>query len=320
MRLTSLRRGSGIGLMIIAVHAAAARADYKQAVAYYNQKNYEKAIQELKADLDQNPDWEFGHRLAGLCYLALKNNALAVSSLSRASQLKSTAAATYLGLAQAYLAMQRYDNVIQSLNQGEAFLKTPDERYRFYHFRASALFRQEKFAEAANDYAAAIRVQGNDWTDFSQLGIAYYNQGKFDDAVQALQRAASMKPGQTAISEYMARAYLKQGAAALSAKQYGQALDLFKKSRDLNPNDGYVHYNVAEAYIFLKNYAEAEKSLNQAVTLLPKIPEVYLRLGLASEKLKKYDQAIAAYKKADELAPSPAIKEAIKRATEAKKQ
>ena len=320
MNMRSLRLRAAASLVLVAACAATSRADYKQAVAYYNQKNYEKAIQELKADLDQNPDWEFGHRLAGLCYLALKNNALAVSSLSRAVQLKSTTASTYLGLAQAYFAMQRYDAAAQALGQGEAFLKTPDERYRFHHLRASAHFRQGKYAEAANDYAAAIRVQGNDWTDFSQLGIAYYQEGKYDDAIQALQRAASMKPGQAVVAEYMSKAYLKQGAAALSVKQFGQALDLFKKSRDLNPNDGYVHYNVAEACIFLKNYAEAEKSLNQAAALLPKVPEVYLRLGLASEKLKKFDQAIAAYKKADELAPAAAIKEAIKRATEAKKQ
>src|SRR5262245_42094133 len=48
-----------------------ARADYKQAFAYYQQQRYDKAIQELKPDLDQNPDWEFGHRLAGLSYLGL---------------------------------------------------------------------------------------------------------------------------------------------------------------------------------------------------------------------------------------------------------
>jgi len=58
--------------MLTACSLTIARADYKQAVAYYMQGRYDKAIQELKPDLDQNPDWEIGHRLVGLCYLNLK--------------------------------------------------------------------------------------------------------------------------------------------------------------------------------------------------------------------------------------------------------
>ena len=88
--------------LVAALLPSGLRADYKQAYALYQQGRYDRAILELKPDLDGNPDWEFGQRLAGLSYLALKNNALAVSSLSRAVQLKSTTPSTYLGLAQAY--------------------------------------------------------------------------------------------------------------------------------------------------------------------------------------------------------------------------
>ena len=107
-----------------------AQADYKQAVVYYMQGRYDKAIQELKPDLDQNPDWESGYRLAGLCYLNLKNNALAISSLSRAVQLKSSAFSTYQALGQAYFNMQKFDNCVQILNEGEQFAsaKEPKEQ------------------------------------------------------------------------------------------------------------------------------------------------------------------------------------------------
>jgi len=65
---------------------------------------------------------ESGQRLLGLCYLNLKNNALAISALTRAVQLKSTTAATYIGLGQAHFNMQKYDECLQALNQGEPFL------------------------------------------------------------------------------------------------------------------------------------------------------------------------------------------------------
>lgn len=306
------------------VHVQPAQADYKQAVALYNQGQYGKAIQELKPDLDANPDWEFGHRLLGLCYLGLKNNALAVSSLSRAAQLKSPVFSTYYGLGQAYFNMQKYDNCITALNQAEPLAareKDPEkERAKLFKLRGSAYYRMNRFSEASDDLTSALRVSQSDWADFYMLGISYFNLSRTDEAIQTLEKALSMKPGQTAITEVLAKAWFKKGIAALSGKQYSTAIQALMKATDYNPANGYAYYNLAEAYLFEKKYAEAEKALNQAAELMPKSPDVYGRLGLVYEKQKKWDPALSAYKKADELNPTKWVKEAIARVTENKKR
>ena len=311
-------------MLLLPFLAGPAFADYKQAVAYYMQGRYDKAIQELKPDLDQNPDWEFGHRLAGLSYLKLKNNALAISSLTRAVTLKSKAFSTYLGLGQAYFNMQRYDSSIDALNQGEQFLaaeKEPEkEKYKLVQLRGYAYYQLEKFNEAVNDLQAAIRVSSAEWADYSQLGIALYNLKRDDEAIQALLKALAMKPGHSVTAEYLAKAYFRRGIAALSAKQYEKALDFLRKSRDFNPKDGFVYYNIAEAHIFQKDYAEAENSLNQALEMMPRSAEVFQRLGLVYEKQKKWDLALSSYQKAYELNQSQGLKEAIDRVNELKKR
>ncbi len=308
--------------LLAVLSAAPAQADYKQAVMYYNQGRFDKAIQELKPDLDQSPDWEFGHRLVGLSYLNLKNNALAISSLTRAAQLKSTAFSTYLGLGQAYFNMQKYEQAVQALNQGETLAaKEGDrEKYKLYHLRGSAEYQSERWQNAATDLTAAIRISAADWTDFSQLGIAYYNLNRQEDAAQALTRALAMKPGHSATAEYLGKSYFKRGISALSAKQYDQAVEYLKKARDYNARDGFVHYNLAEAYLFQKNYGEAERALNQALELMPRSAEVFQRLGLVYEKQKKWDLSLNAYQKASELNPSPGLKEAVARVQELKKR
>ncbi len=307
--------------VLIACSLPALRADYKQAVALYNRGQFDKAIQELKPDLDANPDWEFGHRLVGLCYLGLKNNALAVSSLTRAVQLKSTSFSTYFGLAQAYVNMQKYDSAIQTLAQGEPFLpKEEKERYKFYHLRGTANFKMQRFMDSVNDMTAALRIDGSDWTNFYELGVSYYQLNRFDEAIQSLQRASALKPGQSINSELLGKAYFKKGVAALSNNQYAEAVDQLRKARDIAPRDGYIFYNLAEAYLFQKNYAEAEKALSQALEIMPKSAEVHMRLGLVYEKQKKWDPAISAYQKAYEISPSPALKESIARVTENKKR
>ncbi len=301
-----------------------APADYKQAVAYYNQGRYDRAIQELKPDLDLNPDWEFGHRLLGLSYLGLKNNALAVASLSRAVQLKSGAFSTYYGLGQAYFNLQKYDNCVTVLNQGEPLAakeKDPDkERARLYKLRGSAYYRMDKFSEAANDLTNALRSDQADWADFFMLGICYFNLDRISEAIQALEKALSVKPGQSTITDMLAKAWFKKGIADLSGKQYPEAVRSLMKARDYNPADGYIYYNLAEAHLFEKKYAEAEKALIQAAELMPRSADVHARLGLVYEKQKKWDAALKAYKKADEISPANWIKESIARVVENKKR
>jgi tetratricopeptide (TPR) repeat protein len=331
-----------------------ARADWMQAVAYYKQGQFEKALQELKPDLDKSPDWESGHVLAGLCYLGLKNNALAISELTRAVQLQTKNFSAYRGLAQAYLNTDKPDSCIQILNQGEPFAKDPNDLYMMRHLRGAGYFRQQKYDQAIDDLSAAIRIKATDWIDYSQLGIAYYNGNRFDDAMQALQKALTLKPGDNATTQYIGKVLFKQGVAALTSKQYPQAADLFKKASNYNPSDGYIYYNAGEAYLFSNNYAEAEKAYNQAQILLPRNPEVfqrlaflyekqkkwdpaekayqqaltflprsaeiYQRLGIIYEEQKKWDPALMAYQKANEISPSPAFKEAIARVTELKKR
>jgi tetratricopeptide (TPR) repeat protein len=300
------------------------QADYKQAIAFYNQGRYDKAIQELKPDLDLNPDWEFGHRLLGLSYLGLKNNALAVSSLSRAVQLKSTVFATYYGLGQAYFNMQKYDSCVTALNQAEPLAakeKEPEkEKAKVHRLRGSAYYRMDRFSDAVGDLTELIRANQSDWSDFSMLGVCYFNLNRTDESIQALEKALSMKPGQSSISDMLAKAYFKKGVAALSAKQYPAAVQSLTKAKDSNPKNGYIYYNLAEAYLFQKQYPAAENALIQAAELMPQSPDVYGRMGLVYEKQKMWDEALKAYKKADAISPAKWIKEAIARVTENKKR
>ncbi len=323
-----MKRFTLASLLILALVSAfllqSAAADYKQAVAYYNQKNYAKAIQELKPDLDRNPDWEFGHRLLGLCYLSLSNNALAVSSLTRAAQLKSGAFSTYYGLGQAYFNMQKYDNCISSLNQAEPLAakeKDPEkEKAELCELRGSAYYRIGRFNEAVNDLINALRVKSSEWADISMLGISYFNLNRTDEAIQTLEKALSMKPGDSATTEVLGKAYFKKGVAALSAKQYSAAVQALLKAKDHDSRNGYIYYNLAEAYLFEKKYPEAEKALSQAADLMPKSPDVFGRMGLVYEKQKKWDLALNAYKKADQISPAKWIKDSIERVNENKKK
>jgi tetratricopeptide (TPR) repeat protein len=323
-----MNKTHSLGILAFSLTAALlvgpAIADYKQAVAFYNQGKYEQAIQELKPDLEQNPNWEFGHRLLGLCYLNLNNNALAASSLSRAVQLDSTAFSTYYGLGQAYFNMQKFDNCIPALDRAVSLAdkeKQPEiEKAKVHKLRGSAYYRMEKYSEAVSDLTNAIRVDPSDWADFSMLGASYFQLNRGDEAIEALEKALSMKPGQSATAELLGKVYFKKGIDALSSKQYSATVEALLKAKEFDPQNGYIYYNLAEAFRAQKKYSDAEKALIQAVDLMPQSSDVYRRMGLVYEMQKKWEPALKAYKKAEEINPSKSSKEAIERVENNMKQ
>ena len=304
-------------LLFVTAAVSTALADYKQAVAYYSQGDYNRAIQELKPDLDKSPDWESGHRLLGLCYLNINNNALAVSSLSRAAELKSPAFATYFGLGQAYFNMKRYGDAISAFDKAEMLVakeNNPEaEKSKVNIFRGTAYYVTGKFSEAVKDLHEAIQANSSDWTMFFMLGASYFNLNRTDEAVQTLEKAAAMKPGEAAVGDILGKAYLKKGVQALSDKRYRDAVQNLLKAKTYDPNNGYVNYNLGESYVFEKRYAEAEKELTAAGVRLPDNAGVFTRLGFVYERQNKNDQALKAYRKAYELNPSQDIKVAMDR-------
>jgi len=321
MKTTPFFRVLTLSCLLAAVPAA--RADYKQAVAFYNQGQFTKAIQELKPDLDRSPEWEFGHRLLGLCYLGLGNNALAVSSFSRAAELQSTAFATYYGLGQAYFNMRKYGDSVTALGRAETLAareKNPEgEKTKVYRLRGAAHYRLKRFDAAAADLERALRAGSGDWADRSMLGVSYLNTNRADDAIAELERALALKPGEPTVREALGKAHFQKGVASLRRKEYAAAAQALGKAREYDPRNGYLHYNLAEAYLFQNRYAEAERALGEAAALLPDNAGVHARLGLVYEKQKKWDPALKAYRKADSLAASEELKEAIARVTENKK-
>ncbi len=293
------------------------QADFKQAVAYYNQKQYAKAIQEMKPELDKNPDWEPGYRILGLSYLGLGDNANAISFLTQAIEKKSTAFSTFYGLAQAYFARKEYDQSIAALNKGDDF--AGKEKVLLHRLRGAAYFKTGKFNDAVSDLTGAIRLDSSNPADFSTLGAAYLNLDRVDEGIEALEKSLSMKAGQSAVADLLGKAYFKKGVSSLTAKQYPMAVQHLMKAKEYDSKNGYVHYRLAEAYLFQKKYPEAEKELDQTLQLLPDNADAYDRKGLVYEKQKKWDLALNAYKKADQLKPSKAAKESIARVTENKK-
>ena len=91
------------------------------------------------------------------------------------------------------------------------------------------------------------------------------------------------------------------GVTAARANDADTAVAKFTEAAALIPNCFDCHYNIAQAYMQKKSYAEAEGAFKKALEIKPDSAEAYNGLATLYNTQKKFDEAAAASAKAVEL-------------------
>lgn len=108
---------------------------------------------------------------------------------------------------------------------------------------ASIAVSKDKFVEGEAEYRKAIAVNPKSETAKYNLGNAYYNKAKNDEAMQRFKQAAAVAPSKPEKH----KAYHNLGNTYMNAKQYQEAVDAYKDALRNNPNDDETRYNLALA-------------------------------------------------------------------------
>lgn len=153
---------------------------------------------------------------------------------------------------------------------------------------AVALRALGRMDEATRAYLRALAVRPNEFDAMLGLSTAYLESGNAEQALPYAQRStqANSRSGE-------ARMHLGTVLAALdrheeAVVEYRQAAELLPK-----PAPGLL-LNMAESFSRLGRYAEMVGALNEVVATEP-TPVAYERLGSGLFRLRRYDEALAAF-------------------------
>ncbi len=108
---------------------------------------------------------------------------------------------------------------------------------------ASLALSDDNFIEGEADYRKAIAINPKSETAKYNLGNAYYNKKKNDEAMSRFQQAADVA---TSKSDKHG-AYHNLGNTYMNAEKYQDAVDAYKNALRNNPNDDETRYNLALA-------------------------------------------------------------------------
>ena len=99
------------------------------------------------------------------------------------------------------------------------------------------------------------------------------------------------------------KASFEGARAALVAKNYDEAIRLFKEASDKDPTQHVIFANLADAYSQAKKYDDSAAAYKKAIELKPDEAAYYNNLGIALGSGGKIEEATQALQKAAELNP-----------------
>jgi len=159
--------------------------------------------------------------------------------------------------------------------------------------------QQKKFPEAEKGINDALAVKPSMAEGLYYLGQVYLQQEKYDQALEAMDRAAD------AASVWMAAGF--QGP-------YQQIVQNAQMTRKKLPAIK------GENALKQKNYEAAAKAFNEAIQSDPNEPEYHANLAIALANAQKYDEALAAIDQAIKLKSTETAYAEIRKTIAAKKE
>ncbi len=165
------------------------------------------------------------------------------------------------------------------------------------------LRRQNKFAESAKDYAAAIERVGVpsrvNWPLFYARGIAYERAGDWPKAEQDLVYALKLSPEQPSVLNYLAYSWADRG------EHIEEARGMLDRAIQARPNEGAFIDSLGWVLLRQGDTSGAIKQLEHAVELQPEDSVINGHLGDALAAAGRTREAEFQWRRALNLNPEP---------------
>ena len=159
-----------------------------------------------------------------------------------------------------------------------------------------ALERAGRAFEAAEQYAGALRQDRECVDALIQLGRLRIGQGRTDESLDLLRRAAKANPRIPAAHQAL-------GALLFELGRFDQALASFERAIALSPSNAETLISRGDCLDRLGRGQEALASYDAAIALRPGVAEAHNNRGRTLRQLGRLEEALASHREAMALQP-----------------
>jgi len=320
---------------------AAARAGLGEAYWRKYQLSHElqladAAVDTCKKAAASGPGLAAAHSCLGRAFYERGEYEKAAGEYRRTLELEPTSDDAYGGLATAYARLGRLDEAEQAYKQA---ISARPGYWATYNWLGLFYMGHARYDEAARMFSEVVALAPDSFTGYSNLGGVRVLQGRYADAIPLLEKSLSIRPTGIARSN-LASAYFQMRRYAEAASSfeevvkldpknyvfwgnlgdayywtpgrrqeasaaYEKAISLGEERRRFNPNDADLLSNLAMYHAMRREKKEAQGSIEAALRLQPKNPDVLFIAGITYEQLGDINRSLDALEKAVSYGVSP---------------
>ncbi len=256
---------------------------------YNGTGKYEEAARQFQRAVLLDPTRDDAFRGLAFAYERLGRQADAERTFQRAIQLRPQYWAGYEWLGTFYAEHARYEEAARQFAQAVAL--APDNPQGYRKLGGAYIF-MGRYLKAIEMLQQAITLYPTSGA-YSNLGIAYFNVRRFDDAVAAYEHACTPSSRDYIACGNLARAYYwAPGRRGQAEEYYRRAIALAEDRLSINPRDGDPHILTSSYYAMLGDKLHALDHLQQALELRPNEPEYLLTAAIVHNQFGEKDDAL----------------------------
>ncbi|MGN0186345.1 MAG: tetratricopeptide repeat protein [Paludibacteraceae bacterium] len=126
--------------------------------------------------------------------------------------------------------------------------------------RGNKAYENEKYVDAEVDYRKGLEQNNKSFSAAFNLGNALYRQQKYPEAIEQFQAAAHLAGDD---KQRAASAYHNIGNALLQSGEYAKSIEAYKQALRRNPTDDETRYNLVYAQQMLQQQEQQQNQQNQ---------------------------------------------------------
>lgn len=166
------------------------------------------------------------------------------------------------------------------------------------HYNLGVAYQEQgRFDDAIREYQTATNLNPNHAKAYSNMGAVYHQQGRLDDAIREYQTAINLKPDYADTHYNLGLAYYKQG-------RLDDAVNAFQATIKIKPDYAGAHLNLGLAYHKQGRIDDVVNAFQTAIKIKPDYADAHYNLGVAYQKQGRLDDAIKEYQTAKKLNPN----------------
>ncbi len=225
--------------------------DFLQGREANTKHKYSQAIVYFDKSIERSPGSVAAYWERGIAHKGLSHYRQALHDFSMVAQLNPQMKGLNTRIADVYLGLKQYARAIELYDQD---LSRWPRHSDALSGRGMAFLRLKERDRAERDFLEAISLTKNDVRAFEGLGILYYDEGKYQQALDAANQARDIDSENEQARNICAQIYFKEAQLSLKDGEYIDAIKSLKSAIGLLPQNIEYRIELAKACIECEGY------------------------------------------------------------------